>query len=75
MPISHNILFTIVSIFHFKEFLMLSDYDHQVLRLTEEFYDKYPNPPYTERETKESRRYRYSTLKYFHDILGINTEN
>ena len=36
---------------------MLSVYDHQVLRLTEEFYDRYPNPPFTELETKKSRQY------------------
>ena len=57
MPISHNIQFVVVSIVHFKEILMLSVYDHQVLRLTEEFYDRYPNPPFTELETKESRQY------------------
>ena len=36
---------------------MLPDYDCQVLKLTNVFYDAYPNPPYTEIETKEARRY------------------
>lgn len=48
---------------------MLPEYDFQVLKLTQEFYNKYTNPPYVEIETKENRRYRFSTLSYFDDIL------
>ena len=86
---------------------MLPDYDCQVLKLTNEFYNTYPNSTYTEiafhfKKSKRSkssksaldyvegyvdfyvseikkmsreefvRRYKYSTLQYFHDILGIN---
>ena len=32
---------------------MLPEYDFQVLKLTQEFYNKYTNPPYVEIETKE----------------------
>ena len=36
---------------------MLPEYDFQILKLTETFYRDYPNPPFVEIETKETRRY------------------
>ena len=33
---------------------MIPEYDFQVLKLTQEFYNKYTNPPYVEIEIKEN---------------------
>lgn len=35
---------------------MISEFDFQVLKLTNKFYEAYPNPPYVEIEAKEARR-------------------
>lgn len=32
-------------------------YDHQILRLTKNFYNDYPNPPFTELLSKDGRQY------------------
>ena len=44
-------------------------YDHQVLKLTQSFYDKYPNPPFTEIETKESRKYNCLLIQSHYDYF------
>ena len=59
----------------------LPENDFQILRLTDAFFQKYPNPPFIEILKKRKRayncllleefrrRYTYSSLKYFHDKL------
>lgn len=42
-------------------------YDFQVLKLTQSFFDAYPNPPYTELEMKENRRYNCLLLQTHYD--------
>ena len=51
------------------EDLVLPDYDHQVLKLTSDFYQKYPNPPYVEIETKEARRYNCLIVQTHYDYF------
>ena len=46
---------------------MLSEYDHQVLKLTQKFYNDYPNPPYAEIESKISRRYNCLIVQSHYD--------
>ncbi len=48
---------------------MLPDYDHQVLRLTKEFYEHYPNPPHTEIGTKENRRYNVPIVQIHYEYF------
>ncbi|MBQ8946997.1 MAG: hypothetical protein IJ058_09310 [Lachnospiraceae bacterium] len=44
-------------------------YDHQVLKLTPEFYLDYPNPPYTEIELKPNRRYNCLIIQSHYDYF------
>lgn len=48
---------------------MLPEYDFQVLKLTQEFYNKYTNPPYVEIETKENRRYNCLLIQTHYDYF------
>ncbi len=48
---------------------MLSVYDHQVLRLSSQFYNKYPNPPYLEIESKHSRSYNCLIVQSHYDYF------
>ena len=47
---------------------MLPDNDYQILRLTDKFYDTYPNPPYMEILTKGVERI---IVYYFKHIMII----
>ena len=42
-------------------------FDYQILRLTDSFYDAYPNPPYTEILRKKQRSYTCLLLKIHFD--------
>lgn len=48
---------------------MIPEYDFQVLKLTQEFYNKYTNPPYVEIETKENRRYNCLLIQTHYDYF------
>ena len=48
---------------------MLPDNDYQILRLTDKFYDTYPNPPYTEILTKGSRAYNCLLFQTHYDYF------
>lgn len=48
---------------------MLQDYDQQVLKLTQQFYDRYPNPPYEEIESKEGRSYDCLLIQSHYDYF------
>ena len=48
---------------------MLPDFDLQVLKLTPDFYNAYPNPPYVEIETKTDRRYNCLLIQTSYDYF------
>ena len=48
---------------------MLPEYTFQVLKLTAEFYADYPNPPYTEIEEKDQRRYNCLLIQTHYDYF------
>lgn len=48
---------------------MISEFDFQVLKLTNKFYEAYPNPPYVEIEAKEARRYNCLLIHTHYDYF------
>ena len=48
---------------------MISEFDFQVLKLTNKFYEAYPNPPYVEIEAKEARRYNCLLIQTHYDYF------
>ncbi len=46
---------------------MIPDFDHQVLKLTMQFYSDHPNPPYKEIELKTARRYNCLIVQTHYD--------
>lgn len=53
--------------------MSLPENDYQILKLTESFYNAYPNPRLLHKKEFDIR-YRFSPLKYFHNELGIHRE-
>lgn len=49
--------------------MILPEYDCQILKLTAAFYKKYPNPPYTEIETKDKRAYNCLLFQTHYDYF------
>lgn len=49
--------------------MILPDNDYQILRLTDAFYDKYPNPPYTEILQKRQRGYNCLLFQTHYDYF------
>lgn len=44
-------------------------YDYQVLKLTEKFYNDYPNPPFIELMTKQARSYNCLLIQTHYDYF------
>ncbi len=47
----------------------MAEYDYQILRLTSEFYNKYPNPPYCEILQKRNRSYNCLLFETHYDYF------
>ena len=56
--------------FYFKEkLILLSESDYQILKLTDNFYNTYPNPPYIEILKKRQRAYNCILFQTHYDYF------
>lgn len=65
----YRLLILIVCFINGGELLKPDEYDYQILKLTNQFYECYPNPPYSEILEKGSRAYKCLLLQMHYDYF------